>query len=278
MSNFKELEPHLNQKLQTLKTYLLNLKQICIAFSGGVDSSVLAKAAAETEGVEAIALCAVSPSMPEREPERIATLAREIGIPLQFVQTDEISELEYRQNPPERCYFCKKHILQRLLKATQDNKKIALVEGSNADDAFDFRPGAKAVQKFNVASPLADAGLTKNEIRQLAHFWGLSVADRPSTPCLSSRIAYGVEITQQRLRQIDQAENWLAQLGVSPLRVRVFPNDVAVIESSEQWIEKLAQNDLRKPLTDYLLSLGFTRALLSLTEFRSGSMNAGIKK
>lgn len=278
MSNFKELEPHLNQKLQTLKTYLLNLKQICIAFSGGVDSSVLAKAAAETEGVEAIALCAVSPSMPEREPERIATLAREIGIPLQFVQTDEISELEYRQNPPERCYFCKKHILQRLLKATQDNKKIALVEGSNADDAFDFRPGAKAVQEFNVASPLADAGLTKNEIRQLAHFWGLSVADRPSTPCLSSRIAYGVEITQQRLRQIDQAENWLAQLGVSPLRVRVFPNDVAVIESSEQWIEKLAQNDLRKPLTDYLLSLGFTRALLSLTEFRSGSMNAGIKK
>ena len=278
MSNFKELEPHLNQKLQTLKTYLLNLKQICIAFSGGVDSSVLAKAAAETEGVEAIALCAVSPSMPEREPERIATLAREIGIPLQFVQTDEISELEYRQNPPARCYFCKKHILQRLLKATQDNKKIALVEGSNADDAFDFRPGAKAVQEFNVASPLADAGLTKNEIRQLAHFWGLSVADRPSTPCLSSRIAYGVEITQQRLRQIDQAENWLAQLGVSPLRVRVFPNDVAVIESSEQWIEKLAQNDLRKPLTDYLLSLGFTRALLSLTEFRSGSMNAGIKK
>ena len=278
MSNFKELEPHLNQKLQTLKTYLLNLKQICIAFSGGVDSSVLAKAAAETEGVEAIALCAVSPSMPEREPERIATLAREIGIPLQFVQTDEISELEYRQNPPERCYFCKKHILQRLLKATQDNKKIALVEGSNADDALDFRPGAKAVQEFNVASPLAVAGLTKTEIRQLAHFWGLSVADRPSTPCLSSRIAYGVEITQQRLRQIDQAENWLAQLGVSPLRVRVFSNDVAVIESSEQWIEKLAQNDLRKPLTDYLLSLGFTRALLSLTEFRSGSMNAGIKK
>lgn len=278
MSNFKELDPHLNQKLQTLKTYLLNLKQICIAFSGGVDSSVLAKAAAETEGVEAIALCAVSPSMPEREPERIANLAREIGIPLQFVQTDEISELEYRQNPPERCYFCKKHILQRLLKATQDNKKIALVEGSNADDAFDFRPGAKAVQEFNVASPLAVAGLTKTEIRQLAHFWELSVADRPSTPCLSSRIAYGVEITQQRLRQIDQAENWLTQLGVSPLRVRVFPNDVAVIESSEQWIEKLAQNDLRKPLTDYLLSLGFTRALLSLTEFRSGSMNAGIKK
>jgi uncharacterized protein len=125
---------------------------------------------------------------------------------------------------------------------------------------------------------LAVAGLTKPEIRELARFWGLSVAERPSSPCLSSRIAYGVEITEARLRKIDKAESFLAQQGVSPLRVRLFPNDVAVIETSADWIAKLAQDDTRQPITEYFQSLGFSRILLSLTEFRSGSMNIGSRQ
>lgn len=173
-------------------------------------------------------------------------------------------------------FFCKKHILQRLLDVAKEKNYAVLVEGSNADDALDFRPGAKAVHELNVISPLADAGLTKAEIRELARFWGLSVAERPSSPCLSSRIAYGVEITEARLRQIDKAESYLSDLGVSPLRVRLFPNDVAVIETSEQWISKLAQDATREPIVEYFQSLGFSRTLLSLTEFRSGSMNIGI--
>ncbi|MBR0237978.1 MAG: ATP-dependent sacrificial sulfur transferase LarE [Thermoguttaceae bacterium] len=270
------LKTEIYQKFQTLLTNLKNFNSIVVAFSGGVDSSVLARAAVEAMGDKALALCAVSPSMPEREPERIANLAREIGISLHFVNTDELSLSDYRKNPKNRCYFCKKHILQRLLDVAGEKQISVLAEGSNADDALDFRPGAKAVQEFDVISPLADAGLTKSEIRELARFWGLSVAERPSSPCLSSRIAYGVEITESRLRQIDKAENYLADLGISPLRVRLFPNDVAVIETSAEWIAQLAQDGTRESIVDYFQSLGFSRTLLSLTEFRSGSMNVGI--
>lgn len=276
MTNFDALNPELNHKIQILLSYISSLNSPAVAFSGGVDSSVLARAAVEAKGNKAIALCAVSPSMPQREPERIANLAQEIGIELHFVHTDELTILDYRKNPKNRCYFCKKRILQSLLDAAKEKNSSDLVEGSNADDALDYRPGAQAVQELNVVSPLSESGLTKSDIRELARFWGLSVAERPSSPCLSSRIAYGVEITEERLRQIDKAESYLAELGVSPLRVRLFPNDVAVIESSAEWIAKLAQDGTREPIVDYFQSLGFSRTLLSLAEFRSGSMNIGI--
>ena len=276
MPNPDVLNTELNHKLQTLLTNLATLDSVLVAFSGGVDSSVLARAAVEVKGGKSMAVCAVSPSMPQREPERIANLAREIGIDLHFVHTDELTIPDYRKNPKNRCYFCKKIILQSLLAFAKEKNFSVLVEGSNADDSLDYRPGAKAVQELNVISPLAVAGLTKPEIRELARFWELSVAERPSSPCLSSRIAYGVEITEERLRQIDKAESYLAQQGVSPLRVRLFPNDVAVIESTAEWIAKLAQDGTREPLVDYFQSLGFSRTLLSLAEFRSGSMNIGI--
>ena len=276
MPNLDIINTELKHKLQILLTNLATLDTVIVAFSGGVDSSVLARAAVEAKGGKSMALCAVSPSMPEREPERIANLAREIGIELHFVHTDELTIQDYRKNPKNRCYFCKKHILQRLLDVAKEKNFAVLVEGSNADDSLDFRPGAQAVQELNVVSPLAEAGFTKKDIRELARFWGLSVAERPSSPCLSSRIAYGVEITEQRLRQIDKAERWLTELGVSPLRVRLFPNDVAVIETSAEWIAKLAQDGMRDQIVEYFQSLGFLRTLLSMTEFRSGSMNVGI--
>lgn len=278
MPNLDIINTELKHKLQILLTNLATLDSVIVAFSGGVDSSVLARAAVEAKGGKSMALCAVSPSMQEREPERIANLAREIGIELHFVHTDELTIQDYRKNPKNRCYFCKKHILQRLLDVAKEKNFAVLVEGSNADDSLDFRPGAQAVQELNVVSPLAEAGFTKKDIRELARFWGLSVAERPSSPCLSSRIAYGVEITEQRLRQIDKAERWLTELGVSPLRVRLFPNDVAVIETSEEWIAKLAQDGMRDQIVDYFQSLGFSRTLLSLTEFRSGSMNIGVRQ
>ena len=276
MPNLDIINTELKHKLQILLTNLATLDSVIVAFSGGVDSSVLARAAVEAKGGKSMALCAVSPSMPEREPERIANLAREIGIELHFVHTDELTIQDYRKNPKNRCYFCKKHILQRLLDVAKEKNFAVLVEGSNADDSLDFRPGAQAVQELNVVSPLAEAGFTKKDIRELARFWGLSVAERPSSPCLSSRIAYGVEITEQRLRQIDKAERWLTELGVSPLRVRLFPNDVAVIETSAEWIAKLAQDGMRDQIVEYFQSLGFLRTLLSMTDFRSGSMNVGI--
>lgn len=278
MPNLDIINTELKHKLQILLTNLATLDSVIVAFSGGVDSSVLARAAVEAKGGKSMALCAVSPSMPEREPERIANLAREIGIELHFVHTDELTIQDYRKNPKNRCYFCKKHILQRLLDVAKEKNFAVLVEGSNADDSLDFRPGAQAVQELNVVSPLAKAGFTKKDIRELARFWGLSVAERPSSPCLSSRIAYGVEITEQRLRQIDKAERWLTELGVSPLRVRLFPNDVAVIETSEEWIAKLAQDGMRDQIVEYFQSLGFSRTLLSMTEFRSGSMNVGVRQ
>ena len=278
MPNPDVLNAELSHKLQTLLTNLATLDSILVAFSGGVDSSVLARAAVEAKGGKSMAVCAVSPSMPQREPERIANLAREIGIDLHFVHTDELTIPDYRKNPKNRCYFCKKIILQSLLAFAKAKNVSVLVEGSNADDALDYRPGAQAVQELNVVSPLAVAGLTKSEIRELARFWGLSVAERPSSPCLSSRIAYGVEITEERLRQIDKAESYLAEQSVSPLRVRLFPNDVAVIESSAEWIVKLAQDGMRDQIVEYFQSLGFSRTLLSMTEFRSGSMNVGVRQ
>lgn len=261
-------------KMITISNILSSFSRPAIAFSGGVDSAVLAYLAVKTLGSDrTAAFTAVSESMPLGDQDRISLLAQEIGIPLQFVQTDELSLPEYRQNSPDRCYFCKRHILGRLVEAAQAAGFDAILEGSNADDLKDFRPGYRAVKELNVRSPLLEAGLTKEQVRQIATEAGLTVADRPSTPCLSSRIAYGVEITPERLRRIDQAERWLAERGVSPVRVRVHENELARIETSEQQIDRISQPEFRRELADFLKQLGFRWVALELSAFQSGSLN-----
>lgn len=255
---------------------LTSLGPCAVAFSGGVDSCVLARAAVEAarkNGWNVLALTAKSPSMTQFDAESIPRIAAEIGIPHVFVPTEETTLTEYRANTAERCYFCKRHILGRLLEAARNAGFSVLAEGSNADDLQDFRPGYKAVQEFHVRSPLCEAGLTKEDVRNLARKWGLSTAEKPSTPCLASRIAYGVEITPERLAQVERAEAYLSALGVSPLRVRVHENGLARIETSGEWLVFLARPENREPLTAYFRTLGFRWICADLTGFHSGSLN-----
>lgn len=265
--------PHeLSEKVEKILSYLKSYPSMAIAFSGGVDSAVLAQLCVES-GIPCRAYTSISASMPQREPERIEQLAAEIGIEHTFIHTDETSLTQYRQNYSRRCYYCKRYILGKLLAAAAEAGFKNLAEGSNADDLLDFRPGFQAVKEMSVLSPLVEGKLNKKEIRLLARYGNLSVAERPSTPCLSSRIAHGVEITPERLHKIDMAEAYLLDLGVSPLRVRLLDFEIASIETSNQWISFLAEEEHRLELAQYFMSLGFSRVYLSLTEFRSGSFN-----
>ena len=248
------------------------------AFSGGVDSCVLAfalkKFGAEL-GTPVLALTARSASMPESEALEVERLAREIDIPHAFVPTQELELPEYRSNPRERCYFCKRHILGRLLEEAKKRGFTQLAEGSNADDLSDFRPGFQAVREWKVRSPLCEAGLTKSEVRQLAHEWKISTAEKPSTPCLASRIAYGIEISPERLHRVELAEKYLAQLGLSPLRVRVHEKELARIETDPEKLAVLLRPEIRGNLLTEFRQLGFSRICLDLGGFQSGSLNEG---
>jgi len=251
-----------------------SLGPCAVAFSGGVDSCVLARAAVEAareNGWNVLALTAESASMPRAEVEEIRQIATEIGIPLRFVATDELTLPEYRSNSCERCFFCKRHILGKLQTVARELGFSVLVEGSNADDLKDFRPGFRAVKELGVKSPLIEANLTKEDVRQAARFWGLSTAEKPSTPCLASRIAYGVEITPERLGKIERAEAFLAKLGVSPLRVRLHEQELARIETTPDWMKTLLER--REELTVELKKLGFSWVSLDLNGFQSGSLN-----
>ena len=256
------------------------LGQIAVAFSGGVDSCVLARAAVESaqkNGWPTFAVTAESPSMPREDLEVIRKNAHEIGISHQFVRTEELVLAEYRANGTDRCFHCKRHILERLKETARNAGFALLAEGSNADDLHDFRPGFRAVQEHGVRSPLCDAGLTKENVRELARFWNLSAAEKPSTPCLATRIAYGLEITQERLAQIEFAENWLAEKGVSPLRVRLHENGLARIETTAEWFSFLTQPELREEMLAEFRKAGFTWVSLDLAGYQSGSLLQAVR-
>lgn len=263
-------------EISRLFSILTEIGPCAVAFSGGVDSCVLARAVQEVADQNhwsTLALTAESPSMPRADLTEIQKITTEIGISHQFVATQELTLPEYQANTRERCYFCKRHILEKLKETAQNAGFSILVEGSNADDLSDFRPGYKAVQEWRVRSPLCEAGLTKTDIRALARRWNLSVAEKPSTPCLSSRIAYGVEITPERLRRIEHAEAFLSTWGITPLRVRVHENELARIETSADWMKFLLQPENRFRIIAEFKKLGFSWVCLDLLEFRSGSLN-----
>ncbi len=265
-------------EFDTLFKKLDELGPCAVAFSGGVDSCVLARAAVESarkNGWKVAAFTAQSPSMTQLDAETIPKIAAEIGIPHEFVPTFETELPEYRTNTEYRCYFCKRHILSQLQKAANDAGFSVLAEGSNADDLNDFRPGFKAVQEFHVRSPLCEAGLTKEDVRNFARKYNLSTSEKPSTPCLASRIAYGIEITSERLSQVERAEAFLADWGVQPLRVRVHENGLARIETDGKWIDFLAKEENRTKIITFFKTLGFRWVCVNLGGFRSGSLNAG---
>jgi len=249
---------------------------VAVAYSGGVDSTVVAQAAYEALGDAAIAVTAVSDSLASGELEEAQELARRIGIRHRAIRTDEFADPNYLRNAPDRCYFCKSELYGRLSGLLGELGADVIASGANTDDLGDHRPGMRAAAENRVRHPLQECGLGKAEVRALARAWGLPTWDKPATPCLSSRIAYGEEVTPERTRMIDQAEQWLRQRGLRILRVRYHKGDLARIEVPLDDLPRLVDLQLRGELITAFRALGFKFVTLDLEGFRSGSFNSAL--
>ncbi len=268
-----ELPDELKAKRERLLGLLASYGSCAVAFSGGLDSTVLAKAAQLALGEKAVAITGVSASLAAGELEECRQLARRIGIRHEILQTDELSNPDYQRNTADRCYHCKIELFGQVEKAAQRLGLAVVADGSNRDDHGEHRPGLRAAAEQKVRSPLAECDLTKSELRRLAADWELPTWDKPATPCLSSRIAYGEQVTPERLAMIDQAERALREHGFRPLRVRYHKGDLARIEVSPEAIAKLLDAELRRQVVEALKSAGFKYVSLDLEGFRSGSLN-----
>lgn len=242
-----------------------------VALSGGVDSAVVAAAAFRSLGDRALAVTGRSPSLAAAELDAAVALARQVGIPHRIVETREVEQPAYRSNAPDRCFHCKTELYSQLEDLSQVWPGAVLVNGANLDDLGDYRPGMQAAREHLVRSPLIECGIGKPGVRQLAAHWELSVWDKPASPCLASRIAYGEEVTPERLARIEQAEAWLCSQGLRELRVRYHRDDLARIEVPLAALERLAAPETRSALVQQFKALGFKFITLDLEGFRSGS-------
>ena len=268
-----ERMPTLEEDRDALMASLRKLESCAVAFSGGVDSAGVAKAAALALGARAVAVTAVSPSLAAEERETARVVARQIGIRHVELPTAELAKPAYVQNAPDRCYHCKSELYTELGRRLAELGVAAIVNGTNADDLGDWRPGLKAGAEHQVRSPLAECGIGKARVRELARYWNLPVWDKPASPCLASRIAYGEEVTPQRLAMIEAAERFLTQQGFSPLRVRYHRGDLARIEVPLALLPRLSDDALRQSILDELGRLGFKFVTFDLAGLRSGSLN-----
>ncbi|HSG73496.1 MAG TPA: ATP-dependent sacrificial sulfur transferase LarE, partial [Planctomycetaceae bacterium] len=250
-------------------------ERVAVAFSGGVDSSVVAKAAHLACGDQAIALTAVSSSLAQGEREIALDVARTIGIRHELVETEEFENEDYLRNGPDRCYFCKTELYDRIDSLRERFGFAVILNGANLDDRGDHRPGMQAAKEHAVDSPLLETGFTKEDVRELARLWDLPVWDKPASPCLSSRIAYGLEVTPERVARVDAAESFLKDLlDERELRVRHEQNELARIEIPVSALPKLSEEPVRSRVVSKLRELGFRYITLDLEGFRSGSLNA----
>jgi uncharacterized protein len=260
-----------SEKYSRLLALLRQSGSAALAFSGGVDSSFLLKAMRVSE-TRVLAVTAISETMPVRDRENCTALVREIGADHLIIQTDELANESFVKNTPERCFFCKDELFKKLKEIAAEKGLRFLFDGSNADDSGDYRPGRKAAALHGVRSPLAECGLSKKEIRALSRELGLTTWDRPSSPCLSSRIPYGRRITPEGLLRVEKAEEFIRSLGVNEVRVRDH-GDSARIEVGEEDMTTLLSPSNRRSIAGRLKSLGFHFVSLDLEGFRSGSMN-----
>ena len=268
----------LEKKYEKLQEILKSLGRVVVAYSGGVDSTYLLKAAVDTLGAGNVLACiSAGPSEPSNQLERAAGFAESIGVQLQVVDADELDDPKFTANKADRCFHCKSHLCKTLLDIAAERGFDHVVFGTNFDDLDDFRPGNRALKAFGIRSPLAEAQLTKNDIRQLSRRLDLPTADRPASPCLASRIPYGLEVTERRLKQIDEAETFLRELGLVEFRVR-HHDTIARIEVSPKDITKVTSEPARSQIVEKLKSLGFTFVALDLQGFRSGALNESLSE
>jgi uncharacterized protein len=266
-----------NLKLEQLKTTVRSCGRTLVAYSGGVDSTFLAKVAGGELGDRMLAVIADTPSLPRRELAEALGLAQRFGFPVRVIQTDEMQNPQYASNPSDRCYFCKGELFDKLAGIAKAEGWQTIVYGENASDTGDFRPGSQAAAEFQVRAPLKEVGLTKAEIRELSAQLGLPTADKPAMACLSSRIPYGEPVTVEALGMIESAENVLRDAGFRDVRVRHHRN-MARIEVGPAEIERLLKNGLRDRVVQELKRIGYVYVTLDLQGYRQGSGNEVLKQ
>ncbi len=267
------LSPALALKRDRLLAVLRDTGGCAVAFSGGIDSTVVARAAHEALPGRAVAVTADSPSVPRAELQDAERLARLIGIRHEVVRTEEFESPDYLRNDGRRCYFCKDELYGRIETLLPRLGVTVICSGANLDDAGDYRPGLTAAAEHHVRHPLQEAGFGKQEVRDLARSWGLPTWDKPASPCLSSRLAPGVAVSRERTARVEAAEAHLRGLGLRECRVRLHEGELARIEAPPADLARLADPAARGALTARFKELGFRFVTLDLEGFRSGSMN-----
>ena len=271
------MDQKLTRKLEYLRSIIQGLGRVLVAFSGGVDSSLLLVVSAQTLGPENVtAIIGHSPLRPAREYEQAAAFAEELGVSHSILQTGELSEEKFLRNPPDRCYYCKKELLTEMMRIARNAGISTVVEGSNEDDSAEYRPGSRAVQEMGVRSPLHEAHLTKDEIRCISRDLGLSTWDKPAEPCLATRFPYGEPLVAEHLRMVEAGESLLLERGFRYVRLRYHRN-LGRIETAPEEIERLLDPTLRTEIIEGLKELGFTYLALDLQGYRSGSMDEGLE-
>jgi uncharacterized protein len=262
------------EKQHALRATLSSLESVIVAYSGGVDSAYLAYIAHDTLGSRALAVTADSPSYPERHRQMAIDIAGRFGLQHEIIHTSELERPEYRANPANRCYYCKHELYTHLVRIAETRHSV-VVDGNNADDRGDYRPGRQAAREFGVRSPLDEVDLTKEEIRELSHRVGLPTWDEPASACLSSRIPYHHEVTDEKLRTIEQAEQVLRSHGFRVCRVR-HHDDLARIEIGRDELVRALEPATAAAIVRELKALGYRYVTIDMQGYRTGSLNEGL--
>ncbi len=262
----------MTEKYNRLLDILRDMKSVAIAFSGGVDSTFLLRALKDS-GARTMAVIAHSETMPESEFKHAEQMASSLRAPYRVIRTAELENPDFAQNPKNRCFYCKDELFMKIYRIADAEGYAVVVDGSNIDDLSDWRPGREAALRHGVRSPLIEAGFSKDEIREMSRILGLPTWSKPSAPCLSSRFPYGIEITREGLRRVEQAEEFLKSLGFSELRVRSHQGDLARIEVKVSEIESLLNAEARARISSRFRELGFKHITVDVEGFRSGNLN-----